>query len=125
MMGDALARLQSKREVFRNLGCPLAQHVFPGQPVEGVVDFDRRKFAGIVAKHAVVLQIRRVEIPLPLLERVAARSGENLHEALRLAFTFSGFSFSRLALSASIRSMIFASPPTLTSAVMSWPSTLD
>src|SRR5205823_11646128 len=82
-MGDALARLQRERECLRNLRRPLAQHILPRQTVERVVDLDRRKFAGVVAKHPVVFQILRIEIPLPLLKGVAARSGEDLHDTLR------------------------------------------
>src|SRR3982074_3634892 len=120
-MRDALARLQCESKRVRNLRRPLPQHILPRQPVERVVDLDRREFAGVVAQESVVLEISRVELSLPLLERVAARPAQNLHDALRLGspFSFFGFSLDRLAFSACIRSSILVSVPGVTSAVMS------
>src|SRR5258708_4517439 len=79
-MRDALARLQGESERLRDLRRPVAQHVLPRQPVERVIDLDRREFAGVIAQESVVLQISRIELSLPLLERVAARPGQNLHD---------------------------------------------
>ena len=123
---DALARLEREGKCLRHLRRPFAQHVLPRQSIEGVVDLHRRKLAGVVAKKSVVLQISRIELSLPLLERVAARPRQNLHDTLRLDSlpSFLGLSFERLAFSASIRSSILVSPPGTTSAVMSCPSIL-
>src|SRR5258706_15028119 len=125
-MRDTLARLEGESEILGHLSCQFREDVFPRQAVEGVVYLYRRKLAGVVAEKSVVLEISRVEVSLPLLERVAAGPGENLHDALRFAspFSFLGFSPARLALSACIRSSILVSAPGVTSAVMSCPSTL-
>src|SRR5450759_1909294 len=132
-MRDSLARLEREGERLRHLRRPFAQHVLLWQSIEGVVDLHRIEFAGVVAEHCVVFQILRIERALPLLERVAARPSENLHDALRFDSPFFGFSdfsdfsdFSRarLAFSASIRSSILVSVLGVISAVMSCPSTL-
>src|SRR5688500_5234122 len=123
---NALARLDRERERLGHLCCPIAQHVLLRQPVERVVDLDRRKFAGVKAQHPVVLQLLRVERSLPLLERVAARSSEQLHDAMRFfePSAFFGFSRARLAFSASISATLVLSPPGASSPVLSWSSIL-
>ena len=81
-MRYALARLDRERERLRHLRRPVQQHVLPGQPVERVVDFDGRKSRGVVSEHPCVLDVRGVKRALPLLERVAARSGEKAHDTV-------------------------------------------
>src|SRR5687767_14041169 len=126
-MRDFLARLERERELLRHLRRPLRQDVLLRQPVKGVVDLERRKLRSVKAEQLVGLKLCGIEGSLPLLERVAARPRQNLHEAFCfLRSDFSGVDFfARLAFSASIRSRIL-SPPLLgaTSDVMSWPSTL-
>src|SRR5690606_21645638 len=124
VMRDALARLDRERKGIRHLRRPLEQHVLRGQAVEGGVDLDRGKLAGVEAEHGVVLEIVGVERPLPLLERVPARAGKQPHDALRpffcgLAGSSAAGAVARLALSASIRSMILPPASGAASAVMS------
>src|SRR4029078_12404668 len=127
VMGDALARLEREGEGVGHLRCPLQQHVLLRQSVELVVDLYRRNPAGVETEEAVILQISGVEVALPLLERVAAGSRQDLHETMRFDSAFSfllGFSLARLPFSASIKSSILVSVPGATSDVMSWPSIL-
>src|SRR5437764_14967088 len=103
MMRDALTGLDREAERLRHLRRPVEQHVLLREPIERVVDLHRRKLPGVVAEHRVVLQVGGIEAALPLLERVAARAREDLHEP----FTFASASFctpASLALRASIRS---------------------
>src|SRR5688572_5135517 len=117
---DALARLDRERELLGHLRGPLPQHVLFRHPVERVVDLDGGKPRGVVAEPAIAFQVVRVERPLPLLERIAARAREQLHDTMRPALAASGFSvFARLALSASMRSRIFPLESGWTSDVMS------
>src|SRR4029077_10528404 len=108
-------------ERLRDLRRPPLQHAFPRQAVEGVVDLHRRKPAPVKREHSVVFQVARIERSLPLLERVAARAGLEVHDTFCAC---SGFVAVRLTLSASMRSMSLPSPSVITSSVMSWPSTL-
>src|SRR5437773_5015763 len=100
-MRDPLARLDRERERVRDLRRPILEHVLLRQPVERVVDLDGRKPARIEAEHRVVLEIGGIERPLPLLERVPARPGPELHDALAalpgLASALSGLAAERLA----------------------------
>ncbi len=121
MVRDALARLDREREGLRHLRRPLLEHALLRQPVERVVDLDGGKPARVVAKPAVLLEVGGIERALPLLERVPARAGEQLHDTLTAAPP-SPPVLARLALSASMRSMIFPLESGCTSAVMSWPS---
>src|SRR5512133_4062691 len=92
------------------------------QPIERVVDLDRRKLARVVAEHRVVFEITRVERSLPFFERVATRARVKLHDTLATASL--GLLAARLAFNASMRSRILPPPSGVTSAVMSWPSIL-
>src|SRR6185437_2205527 len=127
MVRDPLARLDRERERVRHLRRPFPQHVLLRQPIERVVDLDARKLPRVEAEHPIVLQILRVERALPFLERVPARPRDHPHDTF-LPF-FDGFSdasagaAARLALSASMRSMILPPVSGAASAVISWPAT--
>src|SRR4051812_8854829 len=125
-MRDAHARLDRERELLRHPRGPVLQHRLLGQPVERVVDLDRRELPCVVPQPRVVPKVRRVEHPLPFLERVPARSREQPHETMRLGvMSSSGWVRARLCLSASMRSTILPPPSGTTSDdVMSCPSTL-
>src|SRR5688572_8429526 len=98
-MRDALARLERKRERLWHLRCPFAQHVLLRQSIEGVVDLDRWKLAGVECQHSVVFQLLRIKRAFPLLESVPTRPCEELHDTIRFdsPFSFFGFSLARLA----------------------------
>src|SRR6266704_3084097 len=88
-MRNALARLQRKGESLGHLRRPLTQHVLLRQSIERVVDLYSRELRRVVAQESVVLEISRVEVSLPLLERVAAGPCQDLHETMRFDSAFS------------------------------------
>src|SRR5258706_14347300 len=97
-MRDTLARLEGESEILGHLRCPFTEDVFPRQAVESVVDLHHRELARVVAEESVVLEISRVEVSHPLLERIAAGPGEELHDSLRFGspLSFLGFLAARL-----------------------------
>src|SRR5688500_14853216 len=120
MVRYALARLDGEGEGLRHLRGPVPQHVLLRQPVERVVDLDRRILGRVVAEPVVVLQVLGIERAFPLLEGVAARPREQPHDTMRPASASSGFVvFARLAFSASMRSRILPLESGCTSDVMS------
>src|SRR4029453_15987997 len=108
-----------EREGLGHLRGPILEHVLLRQPIEGVVDLDRRVLARVVPEHRVVLQVLGVERALPFLEGKPARTHQNAHDALRSASFSSGSVWARLAFRASMRSMFLPPPSGVTSAVMS------
>src|SRR5262249_10575844 len=116
---DALARLDREGERVRHLRRPSLEDAFLRKAIKRVVDLDRREATRVKAEHPVVFEVGGIERAFPLLEREAARARVNLHDAL----VAGSLDAARLALSASIRSMIFVPDAGATSAVMSWPST--
>ena len=58
-MGDAAGRLQDEPEFGRDLRGPAPSAPSPGNPVEGVVDLDRRQAGRVVAEHLVGREVGR------------------------------------------------------------------
>ncbi len=75
-MRDAARRLDRETEMFRRRRRPGLEHRGLGHPVERVVDLDRGEPPGVPAQHFLGLDLLRIEVALPFLERIAACAGQ-------------------------------------------------
>ena len=77
-MAEVAESLEREGEVLGGAVKPALQQLFGRHPVEGVVDFDRRKPLGIEREHLVSAELIRVEVAAPFGIVVAGRPHVNV-----------------------------------------------
>src|SRR5882762_5386105 len=79
LVGNAARGFDREPESLVRGPCPVLEHAHLGHLIEAVVDLDRRQVLGVPRQHGIRLDVRWIEISLPLLVGVAARASQQPH----------------------------------------------